>query len=108
MPSSPVRLIAATALLPSLVAAFSWKISTVPRQCSNLSISVSGGTPPYNVLVLPFGTSPLGSIEARKILNQNFTGDSNTLSFLLPYPTNSQFVTVVCLSPLRMTYRAVH
>ncbi|GLB42253.1 hypothetical protein LshimejAT787_1102680 [Lyophyllum shimeji] len=84
--------------LPSLTAAYTWKFESVPQQCSNLTISISGtdGKPPYRVLILPFGPTPLtNNIEARRIIDKQFPGDSTTLSFKLPYPANSQLVAVV-------------
>ncbi|TDL22848.1 hypothetical protein BD410DRAFT_698316, partial [Rickenella mellea] len=79
-------------------AAYSFNLQTTPAQCQNLTVSItgSGGTPPYKVLILPFGGSPLpNNIEARKIVEQPFPGSATSVSFQLNYPTNSQFVTVV-------------
>lgn len=84
--------------LPSLTAAYTWKFESTPQQCSNLTISVSGsdGKPPYRVLILPFGPTPLAqNIEARRIIDQQFPGDSKSVNFKLNYPANSQFVAVV-------------
>ncbi|KAG5646378.1 hypothetical protein DXG03_003701 [Asterophora parasitica] len=84
--------------LPTLSAAYTWKFETTPQQCSNLTISISGsgGKPPYRVLILPFGPTPLAqNIEARKIIDQPFPGDSTSVSFKLNFPANSQFVAVV-------------
>lgn len=85
--------------LPSLASAYSWKFVEAPKQCSNLSITISGndGKPPYRVLIVPFGSTPLpNNVEARKILEVPFNGsDSNTVSFKLNYPANSQLVAVV-------------
>ncbi|KAL5522641.1 hypothetical protein ACEPAG_8659 [Sanghuangporus baumii] len=78
--------------------AFSFNIDNLPQQCSNVSISItgSGGVPPYRVLIIPFGGTPLpNNIEARRILDQRFDGDSTTVSFQLKYPALSQFVAVV-------------
>ncbi|KAI0346612.1 hypothetical protein BDW22DRAFT_1352763 [Trametopsis cervina] len=79
-------------LLPSLAAAYSFNIENTPRQCQNLTVNLTGsGSPPYSLLLVPFGPSPLSTgKESRKILQQNFTGSS--VSFLLNYPTDSQFV----------------
>ncbi|TFK46843.1 hypothetical protein OE88DRAFT_1648334 [Heliocybe sulcata] len=83
------------ALCPSLAAAYSFDITTTPRQCQTLDVSVTGsGSPPYSLLIIPFGPSPLqNNIEARTIVQQNFSGSST--SFQLKYPTNSQFVAVM-------------
>lgn len=106
--SLPLRLCALFAsaslfpLLPLLFIpsanAFSFNIDNTPQQCQNLSISItgSGGVPPYRALVLPFGFSPLpNAVEVRKILDQPFSGDATQVSFQLPYPALSQFVVVV-------------
>ena len=84
-------------LLPSLASAFSFNIESTPRQCQDLTISITGsGKPPYTALVIPFGASPFSNnTEVRKIFQQNFTGDATSVSFTLPYPANSQFVAVV-------------
>ncbi|KAL5523056.1 hypothetical protein ACEPAF_1323 [Sanghuangporus sanghuang] len=81
-----------------LANAFSFNIDNLPQQCSNMSISITGtgGVPPYSVLIIPFGGTPLpNNIEARRILDQSFDGDSTTVSFQLKYPALSQFVAVV-------------
>lgn len=98
--SSPTPLAAVLSLLafPALSAAYSWNFKANPQQCSNLTISISGsdGKPPYRVLIIPFGPSPLpNNVEARTILDMPFEGNSNTISFQLKYPANSQLVAVV-------------
>lgn len=87
----------ATSLYPTIANAYSFSITNTPQQCQNLSISITGsGTPPYRAVIVPFGPSPLSNnVEVRKILDQNFTGSSTSLSFKFPYPENSQFVVVV-------------
>ena len=87
----------AVVIAPSLVSAFSFNINSAPQQCSNISLSItgSGGSPPYSALVIPFGSSPLANnVEVRKIVENNFTGTST--SFAINYPTDSQYVLVVC------------
>ncbi|KAF5379069.1 hypothetical protein D9615_005943 [Tricholomella constricta] len=84
--------------LPTLSVAYTWKFETTPQQCANLTISVSGsgGKPPYRVLILPFGPTPLAhNIEARKIVDHPFPGDSTSVSFKLNFPGSSQFVAVL-------------
>ncbi|KAJ7108474.1 hypothetical protein C8R44DRAFT_636338 [Mycena epipterygia] len=81
---------------PLLSSAYTWSFQAAPTQCGNVSISVSGGSPPYEVLIIPIGGSPLpNNIEARKIQDQPFPGTSSDISFKLNYPANSQFVAVV-------------
>ncbi|KAF8637845.1 hypothetical protein AX17_002471 [Amanita inopinata Kibby_2008] len=84
--------------LPTFSAAYTWHFNAVPQQCSNLSITVTGngGKPPYRVLVIPFGPTPLAeNVEVRKIIDRQFDGNSKTISFPLDYPANSQLVAVV-------------
>lgn len=85
------------ALLPSLAAAYSFNFDSTPRECDTLSVSITGqGQPPYSLLIIPFGPSPLpNNAEVRKITQQNFTGSSTSTSLQLKYPANSQFVAVV-------------
>lgn len=85
------------AIYPHIVSGFSFTINNTPQQCQNLSISITGsGQPPYSALILPYGPTPLpNNTEVRKILDENFSGDSTSLSFQLTYPENSQFVVVV-------------
>lgn len=61
-----------------------------------ISITGSGGVPPYSVLIIPFGGTPLpNNVEARTILSEKFDGSSTSISFKLNYPALSQFVAVV-------------
>lgn len=82
-------------LLPTLSSAYSFNFESTPRECDDLSISITGsGSPPYNLLIIPFGPSPLpNNTEVRKIVQQSFNGTST--SFQLRYPQNSQFVAVL-------------
>lgn len=82
-------------LLPTLSSAYSFNFESTPRECDDLSISITGsGSPPYNLLIIPFGPSPLpNNSEVRKIVQQSFNGTST--SFQLKYPQNSQFVAVL-------------
>jgi hypothetical protein len=82
--------------LPTFSAAYSWVFNAPPQQCSNLSISITGsGVPPYRVLIIPFGATPLpNDTEVRHIVDHSF-GNSTSTSFAINYPENSQFVAVV-------------
>jgi hypothetical protein len=85
-------------LFPLLVNAYTWQFISQPRQCQNVTLSVqgSGGQPPYSLLLIPTGPSPLpNNTEVRSVLNIPFSGTSTTLSFNLNYPENSSFVAVV-------------
>jgi hypothetical protein len=85
-------------LFPLLVHAYTWKFTSPPRQCGNVTLSIegSGGQPPYSLLIIPNGASPLpNEVEVRSIMNIPFPGTSTTLSFDLNYPENSTFVAVV-------------
>ncbi|KDR84276.1 hypothetical protein GALMADRAFT_705230 [Galerina marginata CBS 339.88] len=101
--SSPNRIFLPISILTTLyylptTSAYTWAFQNTPKQCSNLTVSISGsdGAPPYRVLILPFGPSPLaGVIEARKIMDMAFDPKSTSLSFPLNYPANSQFVAVL-------------
>ena len=78
--------------------AYSWKLNAAPKQCSNLSISITGsdGLPPYNVLVVPFGPTPFqNKIDVRGVIYQSFDGSSKSVSVAFDYPANTQFVAVV-------------
>lgn len=80
-----------------LVFSYTWSFTTTPQQCATLSIQISGsGSPPYNILVIPYGPTPLpNNTEVRTIVYQQFDGSSTTTSFQLKYPSTSQFVAVV-------------
>ncbi|KIY47393.1 hypothetical protein FISHEDRAFT_74693 [Fistulina hepatica ATCC 64428] len=81
---------------PAPSRSYSWKFTSSPQQCSNLTIDItgSGGSPPYHVLVIPFGASPLSDgIEVRRIVEEVFNDSS--VSFQLKYPESSQLVAVV-------------
>ena len=87
-------------LTPSLVSAYSFVFNSAPRQCQNMSVSITGsGSPPYSLLIIPVGPTPLAnSVEVRKITQLNFTGTESSLSTQLKFPENSQFVAVVSSS----------
>jgi len=83
--------------LPSTLA-YTWSFQDTPQQCKNLTIAISGddGKPPYRVLIIPFGPTPLpNAVEARKIVDVVFADGAKSVSFMLKYPENSQFVAVV-------------
>jgi len=89
--------LALTLLFPILVNAYTWRFTSPPVQCKNASVSIqgSGGQPPYSLLIIPTGASPIPHIEVRSTMNIPFPGTSTTLSFNLNYPENSTFVAVV-------------
>ena len=99
MPRSPFpfEFVLSIVLSASLVSGYSFTFTSQPQQCTNLSLEISGsGTPPYSVLIIPYGPTPLAnSVEVRTIVYQQFPGDASSVSFQLKYPTNSQFVAVV-------------
>jgi hypothetical protein len=80
-----------------LVSSYTWSFTTTPQQCATLSLQISGsGSPPYSVLVIPYGPTPLpNNTEVRTIVYQQFDGSSTTTSFQLKFPSTSQFVAVV-------------
>ena len=78
--------------------AYTWSFQDTPTQCGNLTVAVSGsdGTPPYRILIIPFGPSPLANnIEARRIMDIPFSNSDTKVEFQLQYPGDSQFVAVV-------------
>ncbi|EKM58123.1 uncharacterized protein PHACADRAFT_139783 [Phanerochaete carnosa HHB-10118-sp] len=94
-PSSMLACLLPLLLLPTLSSAYSFNFGSTPEECEGLTISLTGsGNPPYSVLIIPFGPSPLpNNTEVRTIFQQSFSGTST--SFQLKYPQNSQFVAVV-------------
>ena len=88
-------------LFSSLVAAYTFKFTSVPTQCEELSFAIEGqGSPPYEVLIIPVGPSTApNNVEVRKVVDQTFPNNGTTVSFPLQFPTNSQFVAVVRFSP---------
>ena len=93
----PAAILAAE--LASFAAAYSFNIVSTPRQCSNLTVQITGGggQPPYNLLIIPVGPSPLpNATEVRRITNVQFNS-STSVDFELAFPENSQFVAVVSL-----------
>lgn len=84
-------------LFPSLAAAYTFKFTSIPTQCQELSLSIDGqGSPPYTVLIIPVGPSTApNNVEVRKVVYQTFPNNSTTVSFPLRFPTNSQFVATV-------------
>jgi hypothetical protein len=84
--------------LPSLSFAWIWTFQNTPQQCQDLTIAITGsdGVPPYRVLIVPAGASPLpNNVEVRRIMDEPFSGNSTSVTFKLDYPANSQLVAVV-------------
>ena len=97
-----VSILVSLASLSQSSEAYSFKFENTPSQCGvvNISITGSGGSPPYRLGIVPWGGSPLKSgLEIRKILDFQFN-DSRSVSFTLPYPQYSQFVAIVSIIPL--------
>lgn len=96
MPRYRAALQVALGFIP-LVSSYTWSFTTTPQQCATLSLQISGsGSPPYSVLVIPYGPTPLpNNTEVRTIVYQQFDGSSTTTSFQLKFPSTSQFVAVV-------------
>lgn len=92
--------VASAGLLRSTASAYSWQFTSTPKQCQNLTLSLTGsGQAPYSILVIPFGPSPLpNNTEVRRIFSTQFNGTSATIP--LHYPADSQFVAVVSVSSL--------
>ncbi|KAJ3575866.1 hypothetical protein NP233_g809 [Leucocoprinus birnbaumii] len=90
--------------------AYSWNLRSNPQQCQNMTIDLTGtgGQPPFRILIIPFGASPLpNNIEARKIQETVFaTGNQRNGSVMLNYPANSQFVAVVSVDRLLLVNAA--
>lgn len=87
----------ALALSASLVSGYSFTFTSEPQQCADLSLQISGsGEPPYSVLIIPYGPTPLpDNVEVRTIVYQQFPDNESSYSFQLKYPATSQFVAVV-------------
>lgn len=75
-----------------IVRAFNFTFLTIPAQCEELSIAISGGVPPYRLLIVPIGTL-LSGPEIRTIVDRNITGTSD--SFVFNYPAASQFIAMM-------------
>ncbi|KAG8216791.1 hypothetical protein J3R82DRAFT_7038 [Butyriboletus roseoflavus] len=95
LPASEILL--ALALSASLVSGYSFTFTSQPQQCADLSLQISGsGEPPYSVLIIPYGPTPLpNNVEVRTIVYQQFPDNGSSYSFQLKFPATSQFVTVV-------------
>ena len=88
---SSLLLFLATLLHSSFSTAFQLNLS-MPYQCSTLTATWQGGTPPYELLLVPVGH--VNPVEIRTIISrQNITTSSYALQ--LPYPQGSKFVAVL-------------
>jgi len=89
-------------LLPTLAAAYTFRFTSVPTQCQELSLAIEGqGSPPYQVLIIPVGPSTAqNNVEVRRVIDQTFPNNGTTVSFPLRFPADSQFVAVVRLFAL--------
>ncbi len=85
---------------------YTWLFEEAPSQCGQITVTVTGSdaTPPFRVLIVPFGLSSLpGGVDSRSVLDIPFSGDQNSVKFQLTYPENLQFVAVVSLHFFRET-----
>lgn len=57
-----------------------------------MTVSVQGGVPPYQLIIIPVGTQ---NPEYRRIINLNITEGQTSMSFFLAYPKNTQFVALM-------------
>lgn len=100
LPHAIWLVIAATLTIPG-ANAYSWNFRSKPQQCQDMDIELTGdgGQPPFRILVVPYGASPLpNNTEARTISEQVFARGSDTSgSVQMKFPANSQFVAVVSL-----------
>ena len=84
-------------LSSSYTNAFTWKFTSQPSQCQNVSVAVQGlGQPPYSIVIIPV-VGPSSLVPG--VQNIPFPGSNTSLSFQLNYPANSSFIAVVCLYP---------
>ena len=77
---------------------YTWSFEETPSQCGQITVTVAGSdaTPPFRVLIVPFGPSSLpGGVDPRSVLDIPFSGNQNSVKFQLTYPENLQFVAVV-------------
>ncbi|KEP49431.1 SKG6 domain protein [Rhizoctonia solani 123E] len=79
-------------LVLQVVQAFNFTFLTIPAQCEELSIQISGGVPPYRLLIIPIGQL-LTPPEIRTIIDRNITGTRD--SFIFNYPAASRFVAMM-------------
>jgi len=97
-------------LLPSLATAYTFRFTSLPTQCQEVSFAIEGqGTPPYQLLIIPVGPSTApNNVEVRRVVDQTFPNNGTTVSFPLRFPTNSQFVAVVRLFTLTSFSFSLH
>lgn len=84
--------IALHVLVLQVAQAFNFTFLTIPAQCEELSIQISGGVPPYRLLIVPIGQL-LTPPEIRTIIDRNITGTTD--SFIFNYPAASRFVAMM-------------
>lgn len=81
-----------------LVSSYSWAFDNAPSQCNPLVISITdqtGGEPPYTLLVVPHGNTPLQNlVEVRQVLSIPFN-TTTQVNFTLNYPATSELVALV-------------
>ena len=78
----------------AVVSAFNFTFSSDPTQCSPLTVTVNGGTPPYRLNLVPSGPMPGGGDDIRKIVDEQFSDKTFTLD-ALKFPASSEFFAMV-------------
>ena len=78
----------------AVVSAFNFSFSSDPTQCSPLTVTVNGGTPPYSLNLVPSGPMPGGGGDIRKIVDEQFSDKTFTLD-ALKFPASSEFFAMV-------------
>lgn len=80
------------------VKAYQWAFDNAPSQCGPLVVSITdqtGGEPPYSLLLVPHGPSPLpNGVDTRTVQTVAFN-TTTELNFTLNYPAGSELVAVV-------------
>jgi len=83
----PVLLLSLIVLVAS-VHAFTFRFTSPPTQCADITAIWEGGAPPYTLLLLPIGFLPQG-VE-RRVIFQKEVDDGNEVAFKFPFPGDTR------------------
>ncbi|KJA14564.1 hypothetical protein HYPSUDRAFT_430911 [Hypholoma sublateritium FD-334 SS-4] len=93
---------------------YTWSFEETPSQCGQLTVAIAGndGTPPFRLLVVPFGPSLLpNGVEPRSVLdipfsdNQSFASGGTSATIMVANSSDSSCFNATAPAPLDFSFQ---